>query len=70
MKVENNFNPKINMIATVKYQVATYSGEVQVNCNENDEDEYIIARAKRIVTQRAGGSLPFGYESWKVVERS
>lgn len=57
------------MIATVKYQVATYSGEVQVNCNENDEDEYIIAKAKRIVTQRAG-SLPFGYESWKVVERS
>ena len=58
------------MIATVKYKVATYSGEVQVNCNENDEDEYIITKAKRIVTQRAGGSLPFGYESWKVVERS
>lgn len=58
------------MIATVKYQVATYSGEVHVNCNENDEDEYIIAKAKRIVTQRAGGSLPFGYESWKVVECS
>lgn len=58
------------MIATVKYQVATYSGEVQVNCNENDEDDYIIAKAKRIVTQRAGGSLLFGYESWKVVERS
>ena len=58
------------MIATVKYQVATYSGEVQVNCNENDEDEHIIAKAKRIVTQRAGGSLPFGCEIWKVVERS
>lgn len=58
------------MIATVKYQAATYSGEVQVNCNENDEDEYIISKAKRIVKQRAGGSLPFGYESWKVVERS
>ena len=58
------------MIATVKYQVATYSGEVQVNCNENDEDDYIIAKAKKIVTQRAGGSLPFGYESWKVIERS
>jgi len=58
------------MIATVKYQVATYSGEVQVNCNENDEDEYIIAKAKRIVSQRAGGSLSFGYESWKVIERS
>ena len=58
------------MIATVKYQIATYSGEVQVNCNENDEDECIIAKAKRIVTQRSGGSLPYGYESWKVVERS
>jgi hypothetical protein len=59
------------MIATVKYQVATYSGEVKVNCDKNDEDEYIIAKAKRIVIQRAGGgSLPFGYESWKVVERS
>jgi len=58
------------MIATVKYQVATYSGEIQVNCNENDTDEHIIAKAKRIVTQRAGGSLPFGYENWKVVERS
>ena len=58
------------MIAIVKYQIATYSGEVQVNCNENDEDECIIAKAKRIVTQRSGGSLPFGYESWKVVERS
>ena len=58
------------MIATVKYQVATYSGEVKVNCDENDENEYIIAKAKRIVIQKAGGSLPFGYESWKVIERS
>ena len=57
------------MIATVKYQVATYSGEVQVNCNENDEDEHIIAKAKQIVTQRSGGSLPLGYESWKVIDR-
>lgn len=58
------------MIATVKYQVTTYSGEVKVNCNVDDEDEYIIAKAKNMVTQRAGGSLPFGYESWKVIKRS
>jgi len=58
------------MLATVKYQVATYSGKIKVNCNENDEDEYIIAKAKKMVTQRSGGSLPFSYESWKVVERS
>lgn len=59
-----------DQVATVKYQVATYVGEIQINCNENDEDEYIIAKARRIVIQKAGGSLPFGYESWKVVERS
>lgn len=27
------------MIATVKYQVGTYTGEVKLNCNENDEEE-------------------------------
>ncbi len=58
------------MLATVKYQIATYSGTVKVNCTENDGDEYIIAKAKRIVTHKAGGSLPFGYENWKVVGRS
>lgn len=57
------------MIARVKYQVATYSGEIEVNCNENDEDEVIIAIARTIVRRKAGGSLPFGYESWKVVQR-
>jgi hypothetical protein len=57
------------MIAVVKYQVATYSGEVSVNCSPDDENEYIIAKAKNIVRNRAGGSLPFGYESWKVVSR-
>lgn len=57
------------MTAKVKYQIGTYSGEVQVNCNENDEDESIIARAKRIISQRAGGTLPFGYQSWKIIKR-
>ena len=57
------------MTAVVKYQVATYSGEVHVNCDENDDDDVIIAKAKRIVTQRSGGSLPFGYERWWIIER-
>lgn len=58
------------MIATVKYQIATYSGEAQVGCCPNDENEIIIAKAKRIVKQRFGGcSFPFGYESWKVIDR-
>lgn len=57
------------MTAIVEYQVATYSGTIEVYCDENDEHEYIIAKAKRIVTQKAGGSLPFGYESWRVDDR-
>jgi len=55
--------------ATVKYQIATYSGEVKVNCNENDEDEIVIAKAKQVLRNRAGG-FPIGYESWKVIERN
>ena len=57
------------MIAKVEYQIATYSGEVIVNCDENDDNEFIIARAKKILEKQAGGSLPFGYQRWKVVER-
>ena len=58
------------MLATVEYQIATYSGKVKVNCDPNDEYDHIIAKAKRVVKLKTGGSLPFGYESWKVTERS
>ena len=57
------------MLATVKYQIATYSGEIKVNCNENDENEHIIAKAKKILRQKAG-SFPFGYQRWKVVNKT
>jgi hypothetical protein len=55
-------------IATVKYQVSTYRGEVQVNCNEDDEDFVIIAKAKRILIRRVG-PLPFGYRYFKVSKK-
>ena len=51
---------------TVKYQVATYSGEIDVYCDENDDNEEIISQAKVILRRQAGGSLPYGYESFKV----
>ncbi len=57
------------MIAIVKYRVATYEGEVQVNCEPDDDNEVIIAKAKKTVTRQAGGSLPWGSESWKVIDR-
>lgn len=58
------------MTATVKYKVATYSGKVVVNCAEHDQDEHIIAKAKMIVRRQAGGYLPYGYQSWKVISRN
>lgn len=57
------------MTAVVKYQVATYSGEVEVSCDPDDDNDVIIAKAKRIERHRFGGSFPFGYESWKVIDR-
>lgn len=56
------------MLRTVKYQIATYSGEVSVNCDPDDDNEMIIARAKKIIRQKAGGYLPFGYEHFEIVE--
>lgn len=54
--------------AIVKYWIATYSGEIEVSCNPDDDNDLIIAKAKRILRNRVG-SFPFGYESWKVIDR-
>jgi hypothetical protein len=55
------------MIAVIKYQVATYSGEIEVYSGEDDEDEILIARAKRVLSR--SGPLPFGYQSFKVISK-
>ncbi len=57
--------------ATVKYQIATYSGEVEVHgIDENDDNDHIIARAKAQLRRQSGGcSLPMAYESWKITDR-
>lgn len=52
-------------LATVRYQIATYSGEVQVVCDDDAEDDAIIAKAKRLLSRN--GPLPFGCESFTVV---
>ncbi len=58
--------------ATVKYQIATYTGEVEVyGVDENDDNDHIIARAKAQLRRQGGGcSLPMYYESWKIIERN
>lgn len=61
---------EIMQTATVKYHVATYDGEEKVfGVDPDDENERVIARARQQVTRKAGGSLPYGSESWKVVSR-
>lgn len=58
----------MRQICVVKYQIATYRGEETVFCDSNDEDENIIAVAKRQLRKRVG-SLPLGYEFYRVVSR-
>lgn len=54
--------------AVVEYQVATYSGSVTVSCDENESNSDIEAKAKAQLKRQAG-ELPFGYQSFRVVER-
>ena len=56
------------MTATVKYQLATYSGVIEVSCDPNDDNDIIIAKAKKLLRQKAG-SFPLGYQSFKITNR-
>lgn len=56
-------------VCEVSYQVATYSGSETVYCDCNDDNDCIIARAKEQLRRKIGGSLPYGYESFKIVSR-
>jgi len=53
----------------VDYQIATYSGQEIVYCDSNDENEFIIAKCKIQLRQSSGLELPFGYQSFKIIER-
>lgn len=53
----------------VAYQVATYSGEIDVyfNDDEDPETEEVLGKAKRQLT-RNSGPLPFGYQRFKIID--
>lgn len=53
---------------TIEYQIATYSCEVELMCNENDDYNTIIARAKKLLSRKTG-QLSLGYERFEVIER-
>lgn len=58
-----------NQIAVVKYQIASYSGTIEVSCRPDDDTDVVIAKAKARIRRLAGGSLPFGSESFRIIER-
>jgi hypothetical protein len=54
-------------IAKVKYWIAAYCGEIDVACDENDDNDAIIAKAKKMLGRNGG--LPCGSQSFRVIER-
>jgi hypothetical protein len=50
----------------VKYQVATYSGVISVRVSDDDDNATIVAKAKAKLRRQAGGTLPFGYQHFKI----
>ncbi len=58
--------------AIVKLNIATYAGEeyvVQVECDKNDVDEIIIARAWKKLKEDEGGSLPYGHRTAEIIKK-
>lgn len=56
------------MIAIVKYQIGTYHGTINVSCDENDDDEIIIARAKSKLRNLT--SMSMYYEHYEIISRN
>lgn len=59
------------MSATVKYQVGTYEGTIQVPSDSDDDDDVIISRAKRKLFSPSGIMYGMGmcYEHYEIVDR-
>lgn len=58
------------MRATVRLDYADMTTTVDVPCDENDDDEALIARAWAVARRRGWLTLPMAYQSSKVLERT
>jgi hypothetical protein len=58
-------------LATVAYQIGTYSGRIEVNCGPDDDQDDVIASAKAALKRKCGGTgiYPGGpcHESWRIL---
>jgi hypothetical protein len=59
----------MRQLATVKYQIGTYSGTRCVNCDSNDDKEWICNKAKAMIKREYPISMPMYYEHYEVIER-
>ena len=58
--------------AIVKLNIATYAGEeyvVEVECDKDDVDEIIIAKAWQKLKEDEGGSIPYGHRTAEIIKR-
>lgn len=54
----------------VHYQVATYSGDLLIYCDSDDDSEHVMAMAKRELIRQGGGlPLPLGYQRFTITSR-
>jgi hypothetical protein len=57
------------MLSTVKWQIGTYSGSVEVLSEPDEDAESVIARAKRRVMRDFGPHPGMCLERWREVSR-
>lgn len=55
-------------IHTVSYQIGTYSGTIEVTSGTDAETDEVLAKAKRLLRQRSGDTLPFGTTTFKIID--
>lgn len=57
------------MVITVGYSIGTYQGTVDVFADGDAEDDHVFAMARRKLREQSGGSLPFGAQSFTIIDK-
>jgi len=55
--------------ATVKYYYGEYSGEIKVQCNDNDDNDDVCAKAERQLFAKVPRPIGCYSKSFKIIDR-